>query len=365
MDQGNRQLIHGNRFVRCMAAVREFLIICGGYLTGSTSDCNDLLSYNTINGRWKLHELPLQIKDAFKYCKICVGGNKVYICGTKYKTGDTPFVGPDFLVSLDVTKPDCEILYLRTEDEDENSSPRVLIILFFYHNESLYIMGYGEGGDSLDMIYKFCIRTSTWSFVQTTCETPININHPYCHVYKDQYYFLKYSVYIFDATSFAQKKFRELKVFDISQNVWTTKETRSRNQQYPCGRCNESYAFSSNCVYMSGGGGVRAYTCYSDIWRLDLESMEWFKLDYTLQTGIECHSMTIVDDEYLYSVGGKDVNLCHLHTMERFTLKPPSLYRLCLETVCRSPNMTSYVKSLPASITDELNLNENDYNVDT
>ncbi|KII74853.1 hypothetical protein RF11_12995 [Thelohanellus kitauei] len=108
------------------------------------------------------------------------------------------------------------------------------------------------------------------------------------------------------------------------------------------------------------GGMNRWRTRCSDIWRLDFDTMEWFKLKYTLEPGIDGHRMSVVDDTYLYSAGGWVNKYLNLNKMERFILRPPSLYQLCLESVCRSPNITSYIHSLPTLILDELNIPDND-----
>ncbi|KII71180.1 hypothetical protein RF11_09201 [Thelohanellus kitauei] len=109
---------------------------------------------------------------------------------------------------------------------------------------------------------------------------------------------------------------------------------------------------------MSGGRDPSGGTRFSDIWRLDLETLDWFKLDCCHKSGTYFHYISIVDDSYLYSIGGDSRGLPWLQPFERFTLRLPSLYRQSLESVFRSPNRLSYIKSLPAAIVDELRLND-------
>ncbi|KII72043.1 hypothetical protein RF11_05933 [Thelohanellus kitauei] len=106
---------------------------------------------------------------------------------------------------------------------------------------------------------------------------------------------------------------------------------------------------------MIGGSINNGTRCYSDIWRIDLESLEWFKLDYTHKIRKYDHIVSVVDDSYLYSVGCWFAKKPLINTIERFTLRLPSLYRLSLESVCRSPNCKIYLKSLSSAIVDELN----------
>ncbi|KII74855.1 hypothetical protein RF11_12997 [Thelohanellus kitauei] len=66
--------------------------------------------------------------------------------------------------------------------------------------------------------------------------------------------------------------------------VHGARATNSKNMLYPHGRANESYAFSNNRAYMSGGSTPGRLICFSDIWTIDFESLEWLKLDYECMT---------------------------------------------------------------------------------
>ncbi|KII66643.1 hypothetical protein RF11_01909 [Thelohanellus kitauei] len=105
----------------------------------------------------------------------------------------------------------------------------------------------------------------------------------------------------------------------------------------------ETYAFSSTCAFMSGGNNPGIQICYHDIWRMDLDSLEWIKMDYVIGTLADHVELSVVDDAYLYSFGMISRGSPFINTLERFTVQPPSLYRLCLEAVYRSPNMRSYI----------------------
>ncbi|KII61168.1 Kelch domain-containing protein 10 [Thelohanellus kitauei] len=147
----------------------------------------------------------------------------------------------------------------------------------------------------------------------------------------------------------------DLSIFSISITIPGLQEKRTRkNQTYPSDRFNESIAFSDRFGFLSGGESSFGYE--SDIWRIDLETFEWIKLHITLQTGIYGHCMAVIDDYYLYSFGGICLAWRDLNTFERFLLRYPPLYRLCLERISRIHNYEYLANSLPAAINDELDL---------
>ncbi|KII72338.1 hypothetical protein RF11_10736 [Thelohanellus kitauei] len=157
-----------------------------------------------------------------------------------------------------------------------------------------------------------------------------------------------------------RNRFQGIWIFDFSTNKWTLKATHSKNQQYPDDRFYESLAFSGNLGFMSGGIiPYTANTLNSDIWRIGLESLEWLKLEYSLDTCVFDHRMSVVNDHYLFTFGGYH-NQDSVNTFECFTVQPQTLYRLCLGSISHSQNLRNYIKSLPVSMVDECNLNEND-----
>ncbi|KII67086.1 hypothetical protein RF11_00992 [Thelohanellus kitauei] len=141
-------------------------------------------------------------------------------------------------------------------------------------------------------------------------------------------------------------------IFDFSISTWTTRTTNSKTDQYPEDRIEEAFAFSNRHGYLSGG--KISDTLYSDIWRIDLETLEWVKLDYSTQTGLDINCTCIVDDCYLFRIGGYESDSDELKVFERLTIQPPGLYRLCLESISRSQNLEINGISLPTSIMDEL-----------
>ncbi|KII72819.1 hypothetical protein RF11_14912 [Thelohanellus kitauei] len=347
MNLVNEQTVPGTRVYHCIVSIKEFIIICGRYqdMNGATYD--DLSIYNTISGVWKQLRRQIEQEDIWRDPKICALGNKVFICSVENHYGGVPEISS--IVSLDVSYTTWVNLYTNNEEHDDNKPPPMYVSLFFSHNGSLYIMGYSANSYEIDIIYMFCLEKSIWSFVQQIGETPKFYGQMYGTVFKNLYK--------------PTTRYKEVKIFDLLTNSWTIRETSSKNKLYPHGRANESYAFSSNCAYMSGGSTQDLTTYYCDIWRIDFETLKWVKLDYFHKSGIYQHIMSVVNDSYLYNVGGWVQNRRFSTTMERFVIRPSSLYHICLESICRSPNMTKYLKSLPMTIVDELNINNNDSSV--
>ncbi|KII71177.1 hypothetical protein RF11_09198 [Thelohanellus kitauei] len=109
---------------------------------------------------------------------------------------------------------------------------------------------------------------------------------------------------------------------------------------------------------MSGGKIFGTYTYFSDILKIDLETLKWFKLDYSLETCVCRHRMFVIDNSYLYCFGGVPKDRHNLHSLEIFMIRPVTLYHQCLKSICTSPNSRIYNQYLPASIRDELKIND-------
>ncbi|KII71194.1 Kelch domain-containing protein 10 [Thelohanellus kitauei] len=222
--------------------------------------------------------------------------------------------------------------------------------LLCYHNESLYILGMPQADDNIDVMHKFCLKTLTWVKLPQNGTKPIFHRKIFGTVIKNQ-------LYCFEDPPNGTNKFREVRIFDFATNTWSKRTTKSKNQQYPSDRFLESFTSSNRFGYMSGGKTPDSNTYSSEIWKIDLETLEWLKLDYSLKSGCILHCMTILDDTYLYSYGACDSDSYERDTFESFIVRPPTLYRYCLEHIRRSPNLTNNLESLPTSIMNELILN--------
>ncbi|KII65589.1 Kelch domain-containing protein 10 [Thelohanellus kitauei] len=331
-----------------MTSVREFLFIYGGYNFTTFAHYNDFLSYNTISCVWKRYQLPHEKQDTCVHSSICSDGKFVYLFGGSY--GFPGSRQNNTLVSFDITNETWEILFHHTDVCDQNTPPPMYRNLLFYHKGSLYVLGGCDRSLVLDTMYKFCLQTLTWSLVVQNGLKPQRLIGG--TVYENQ-------IYLFESLEPEINRFREVSIFDFSTHTWTKRETIAKNQQYPDTRICESFAFSKNFGWISGGNIMTTYRPFYDIWKIDLQNLEWLKADYTLGIGIFDHCTSIVDDCYLFSFGGQMGETDRDNTFRKIIIRPPTLYRRCLETVSRSLNVKSLRMALPPSILDDLNLNSN------
>ncbi|KII71142.1 Nitrile-specifier protein 3 [Thelohanellus kitauei] len=278
MNQGNEKTGPTKRIHHRMTSVREFLIIYGGYDTKNHTECNELWRYDTIRGVWKRYQPPIEIKDRCVFSTICTLGNLVYIFGGE--SFNNIHRQTNCLVSFDISNAAWKILSPHIDEYDENTPPPMSRNLLCSNKGSLYVLqGYSKYG-KLYTLYKFCLRTLTWSLVEQHGPAPLYIAGIFGTVYKNKSYFLKYRLYCFGGSSVEIKKFYHIAIFDISTNIWTITAMVSKNQQYPDQRTFESFAFSGKFGYMSGGKIFGTETYFYDIWRIDLAALEWLKLDY-------------------------------------------------------------------------------------
>ncbi|KII73472.1 hypothetical protein RF11_04296 [Thelohanellus kitauei] len=294
MNRENQHEIPEIRTCYRMTNLREYLVISVGGDCRSSATYNDLWIYNTISGMWKHNQPIIELGTICEYSEIYSFGNKVYIFG--YDHLYKPHRKIPCLVSFNVNDTNWETVYIHNEDKDENEPPYMCVNLFYYHNKSLYVLGtlhrddisinsnYSDENDSSEdstniesensvVMYKFCLVTSTWTLVQQTGVKPIFYGQAYATVFNNQ-------LFMFCRESTATTKFREVNILDLSTYVWARRETQSKNKQCPYARVGESYAFSSNCAFMSGGRTLNNNASYEDIWRIELETLEW------IQTGL-------------------------------------------------------------------------------
>ncbi|KII65477.1 Kelch domain-containing protein 10 [Thelohanellus kitauei] len=336
----------------CMTSIGEYIITYGGWSHLSSTVCRELRTYNTVNGIWRRYPAPIGTTNSCVLSSICAVGNLVYIFGGT----DAPYFGQstNSLISFDASNARWQILSPHIDGYHPNTPPPMIESFIYYHNENIYILGGFFDNDYFDSMYRFCLKTSTWSLVLQKGQKPIINYRIFGTVFKDKCYTFGHS-----ATA-SPKRFKFINIFDFSNSTWTTRQTYSKNQLYPDDRINESFAFSNNLGYLSGGESSAGYR--SDIWRIDLETLEWFKLYYCLKARIFNHCMSVVNDCYLYSFGGLGLHPDRLNTLQTFIVRPPTLYRLCLESISKSPNLRGYAKRLPAAIIDEINFDYT-YNV--
>ncbi|KII61152.1 Kelch domain-containing protein 10 [Thelohanellus kitauei] len=343
MDVVNAETSPSDRRGHGMTSINEFIILYGGYDYWSCAVRRELWTYNTICRVWKLYQPPMDVSKACFASSICAVDNLVYIFGgscSPFASGST-----NSIVSFDIFKENWQIIFPHMDDDDQSTPPPMHGSLIFYLDKSLYIFGGFRRNVKSDKIYKFCLNTLTWSLVTQNGPRPFLDHRIFGTVFENR-------LYTFGGAIPRTSRFRKVKIFDFINNTWVIKATKSKTQLYPSERTDESFEFSNNCGYMSGG--MSSTQLYSDIWKIDLKTLEWTKLDYSLKSGVFSHCMSLVNYCYLYTFGGLGHHTDRPNAFQRFTIQPPKLYHICLEFISNSPRRRTYIKYLPRSIVDEL-----------
>ncbi|KII65476.1 Kelch domain-containing protein 10 [Thelohanellus kitauei] len=339
----------------CMASVRELIIIYGDFHDFSGRVYDELWSYNTLSQIWRQYRPPIEAQNALIDPSICVVGNSVYIFGGS--SLHDSIITTNSLISFDVSSAKWQILSPSTEYPHQTIPPTMYESLIFYHNEYLYLLGVFRSSLERDTMYKFSLKTSSWSLVTQNGKQPFLKHRIFGTVFKNQFY-------MFGCSS-ETNRFKTVYIFDFSTNTWTLRETSLKSQQYPDDRTEESFAFSRGFGYLNGGKVQETSKNFSDIWKIDLVSLEWVKLDHALKAGTSDHCTSVLNDSYLYRFGGKSQDSdCH-NTLEKITIRPPTLFQLCLESIKRSPKLRTYANYLPPVILNDVNFDKNDSSLDS
>ncbi|KII62177.1 Kelch domain-containing protein 10 [Thelohanellus kitauei] len=273
MDSRNAKRIPKPRSGHSMTSVREFLVVYGGFTNLSNMVYNELWTYNTLRCIWKRYRIPLEVKNICLSSSICASGNTVYMFGG---TG-FPFSVrmTNSLISFNVVTGTWEILSPYIDDNDQNTPSPMYGCFIFYYNQCIYAIGGTQGYEYFDTIHKFCLKTSRWSLVAQNGPKPPPDYRIFGAVFNNKFYSFGGSLLT------GTKRFSEARIFDLSTNKWIITPLSPKTQQYPNDRIQESFTFSDGCGYMSGGSlGEKNY---SDIWRIDLRTLEWFLLDYVCE----------------------------------------------------------------------------------
>ncbi|KII65773.1 Kelch domain-containing protein 10 [Thelohanellus kitauei] len=326
-----------------LVTVHDSLILYGGFDYNTGLEYDDLWKYNYVGGIWKNYRKPQEMTNATIMSSICVVGDFIYIFGgSGFPLGDRM---SNFLVSFNVKNQTWQKLP-QLNNNDQNIPPVMYGSSMVHFNGSLYLFGGYDGYEFLNSMFKFCLETQEWSRVPQDGEIPPPDYRVFGTVFQNQYYCFG------GIGSYDSKRFEDVKVFDFSTNTWIIKKATSKVGQYPCERIQESFSFSADYGYLTGG--LSEYRYLDDIWKIDLRTLEWEKFEENLGAGRYYHATSIVDNDLLYSFGGVCQNVDVKNELKRFILRPLSLYRFALESLSQSIRIKGIHPCLPTSIQDEL-----------
>ncbi|KII68508.1 Kelch domain-containing protein 10 [Thelohanellus kitauei] len=313
MSGGDEVMEPANRTRHRMTSVGEFLIIYGGFDELSSIVFRELWSFSTASGIWKQYQPPNETENGFFSSTICAEGNIVYIFGGSYESFGHEL--RNSLISFDISDATWKTLSPHSDEHYPNAPPPMIESCIFYHAKSLYILGGLHSKNYVDSMFKFCLKTSTWSLVEQNGQKPLINFRISGTVFNNKFYTFCFSLIA------RPGRYKTIYIFNLSTNTWTSRETSPNTQLYPDDRTRESYAFSSKFIYISGGEFCGGYL--SDIWRIDLETLEWFQLAETFNTGVYLHCTSIVSESNLYRFGGVRHGSNSLNKFERIRVWPP------------------------------------------
>ncbi|KII61169.1 Tip elongation aberrant protein 1 [Thelohanellus kitauei] len=184
MKLDNEIIAFENRIFHCVTSAGKFLIIFGGYNHCTETVCNELWTYDTINGVCTKYAALVKTAETCVNSTICAVGNQVYIfggTGLRLRDGST-----NSLISFDISNGTSHDLSPRIDDYSQYTPPPMYRSFVFYHNESLYIIGSIGEQDRMDTMNKYSIKTSTWFSVRQNGLKPVFRNRIFGTVFKNK-----------------------------------------------------------------------------------------------------------------------------------------------------------------------------------
>uniref|UniRef100_A0A914EB49 Kelch domain-containing protein 10 n=1 Tax=Acrobeloides nanus TaxID=290746 RepID=A0A914EB49_9BILA len=81
--------------------------------------------------------------------------------------------------------------------------------------------------------------------------------------------------------------------------------------------------------------GAQFYTVLNDLWKINLTTLQWTKLDTNLVNGVFFHSAVVTFEGCIYIFGGccDGRSAVRTNRVQRIWIRPPSLQRLAMQTI--------------------------------
>jgi hypothetical protein len=152
-------------------------------------------------------------------------------------------------------------------------------------------------------------------------------------------------------TSMSVFGFKNIQTFNTVDNEWRSLRTepdkdttidRSDGMGYPDARRCHGALQINHMVYIVGG--YDGDEIFNDIWRLDLHTLNWVRLNIDLPTPVYFQATTLSEDGQLFMFGGVDSIEENTRTDKIYSvwLQPPSLRSICWESIqYYIPNISS------------------------
>ncbi|KII67869.1 hypothetical protein RF11_02333 [Thelohanellus kitauei] len=167
------------------------------------------------------------------------------------------------IISFDAKNSTWQQVSPNIPENDENTPPPMFDASIFHFNGSLYIFGGYADGSLHKSTDRFCLTTLQLSGVHLKRR---NTGLKICP--------RKGTLLFFRSdTPDSSERFKRVTVFNILTGVWSTVETKSATNKYPCDDgWGESVAFSEGQGFISGEMYVAQIL--NDVWKIDLTTLE-------------------------------------------------------------------------------------------
>ncbi|KII73257.1 Kelch domain-containing protein 10 [Thelohanellus kitauei] len=305
------------RTAHCMLGVDNYVVIYGGK-GPDNSVLDEIWAYDTLRRVWSHSELPIEVQKMCLYSSMCACRTFVYIFGgTNYPLGDQV---TNLLLQVDIRHFRWRILFEHSIETSDDIPQPMFQSTIFYKDRGIFVVQPVSDTEKFASIYRFCLDTSSWKIITNFRHEPEVRFLGYGTIFNEKLFY-------FSRSDISINKFFEVGVYKMSMKMWGTSPTTSPTGEYPVDRENETWAFGGKYGYLCGGQRLDMESKRSfieDVWRIDLETFEWKKLNLTPKQGRSHHAMALLNEDCLYVFGGITSDDIPVKDGIKYVMNPPS-----------------------------------------
>ncbi|XP_022179263.1 kelch domain-containing protein 10-like [Myzus persicae] len=304
-----------------------------------------LKKYNFIADRWETIKC-MNLPTYFNLTRILMSGNLIIVHGGKNFEYINEYTFRLFIGNLSKKNH-----FNCVQFEEIYSADGIPIITEYgqpVHIEGKFVYflnGTSEYQNEMD-VYRLDLCTKKWQLLCQACgqhpRTDESLRREVAYYDDHLYTFGGVHVMIQHKNMFLDT-FEKIQVFDISTNKWqyfkTLPDIKNLSSPYPANRCYYGWAqcvTQPEYVYMSGGSDNLNF--FSDIWRLNLNTLQWCNLmPCKLPKSMFLHSSTVVPSGRIYFHNGivstDSINVHQKDDILCAWVKIPKLIDICWDAM--------------------------------
>ncbi|BFG03244.1 kelch domain-containing protein 10 homolog [Drosophila madeirensis] len=244
------------------------------------------------------------------------------------------------------------------------------------HKNYLYTIGGTTGFDYTCDVYRLDMRTGVWENVYIS--RPEMREDPEGRYRHEVIYDGKHIFVLGGGTSHSVYDLQRIPAYNLDANCWDYFDTFPDPRIVDVGRNNKGYPKPRKCFscvqHQSTNGDIEAFitgglqgdfsTYFSDIWKLNMRTKQWFLLETSLPRPLYFHSAAHSDNGCMYVFGGIEYNdkeMRRRNGLYKMWMTVPKLSEMCWDAVTYyNDNLDMYdrktlLKSgIPKTFTDRL-----------